>query len=670
IESEVAYEAPRNEVEEVLSSIFAEVLQKDRVGIHDNFFELGGDSIKAIRVMTLSKDQGYPFNIRYFMENPTVEQLAQYFSCEIQGEKQEVELKDNLRKRFFCQDKGRKFEAYSKIIKCEASSDLMRLAAIATCDYHSRLALIQEEDNRLFLQSYEEIQVVTHLSNMNMKNEEESVDKIATCLAAKVGKSNKKVSDILIVEGEKHNYFVIAVKSSTFTNHEFINICEDLLSYTNTQSFYSQAINLDFEILESEKKELTLSADPLTSEEYLSSGNLNIKIIPKETSGIYRSIITLNSNTAELLAKYSKTTIGLDLDQIILVCIAKGLSKITPNYYLGINFYGAEWDGILANQAYILPLMNEDITFVLAKNKNRLKRGSIAVDSEKNKFNITYNSIDETMCGQATNIYCVSEALVISARFQETLSVSFDYQVPAFNIEDIEILAEDVKRSLEQVAKSIHKNNKRKRKLLDYGFSDLEKEFPEYFLQLDLYGEQLEKNSVVYRYRPTYQQAYFLKMDKLSVSMSNVTIYGEYSRKKVIDAIKQIISEESVLRTSYDSYRNYLIEHGYTNTHNIAFIDIRNSSVSNKQLIEDVERKYVYSNKKNEDLTFFLSKISCIQFADDAFYINILIHHAIWDMSSGLAFERRLKKILDEEKKANKVNNYFSQFINKWRVVK
>jgi amino acid adenylation domain-containing protein len=51
-EAEDAYAPPRTQVEEVLCSIWAEVLGRRRVGIHDNFFELGGHSLVAARVLS------------------------------------------------------------------------------------------------------------------------------------------------------------------------------------------------------------------------------------------------------------------------------------------------------------------------------------------------------------------------------------------------------------------------------------------------------------------------------------------------------------------------------------------------------------------------------------------------------------------------------------------
>ena len=47
-----SYVAPGNEMEESLASIWKEVLELDKVGVHDNFFRIGGDSIMAIRLIS------------------------------------------------------------------------------------------------------------------------------------------------------------------------------------------------------------------------------------------------------------------------------------------------------------------------------------------------------------------------------------------------------------------------------------------------------------------------------------------------------------------------------------------------------------------------------------------------------------------------------------------
>lgn len=44
--------APRDDLEQVLAGLFAEVLRVERVGAEDNFFELGGDSLLATRIVS------------------------------------------------------------------------------------------------------------------------------------------------------------------------------------------------------------------------------------------------------------------------------------------------------------------------------------------------------------------------------------------------------------------------------------------------------------------------------------------------------------------------------------------------------------------------------------------------------------------------------------------
>ncbi|MDQ2709421.1 MAG: amino acid adenylation domain-containing protein, partial [Actinomycetota bacterium] len=71
------YVAPRNDAEQTLARIWAQVLGVERVGIADNFFELGGDSILSIRVASrLRAAFGVDLSPRAMFTHSTIAELA------------------------------------------------------------------------------------------------------------------------------------------------------------------------------------------------------------------------------------------------------------------------------------------------------------------------------------------------------------------------------------------------------------------------------------------------------------------------------------------------------------------------------------------------------------------------------------------------------------------
>ena len=69
--------APRTLVEKVLAAIWAELLEREAVGIRDDFFQLGGHSLLATQVLSrVRRLLGVELGVRVLFELPTVEALA------------------------------------------------------------------------------------------------------------------------------------------------------------------------------------------------------------------------------------------------------------------------------------------------------------------------------------------------------------------------------------------------------------------------------------------------------------------------------------------------------------------------------------------------------------------------------------------------------------------
>ncbi|MGJ7609287.1 amino acid adenylation domain-containing protein, partial [Variovorax sp. LT1R20] len=68
--------SPRTPQEEILATLFAEVLRLPKVGIDDNFFDLGGDSISSIQLVSCARKAGLVITPRNVFQHQNVAALA------------------------------------------------------------------------------------------------------------------------------------------------------------------------------------------------------------------------------------------------------------------------------------------------------------------------------------------------------------------------------------------------------------------------------------------------------------------------------------------------------------------------------------------------------------------------------------------------------------------
>jgi thioesterase domain-containing protein/acyl carrier protein len=83
--SDESFIAPRNHLERQLANIWEKILAVQTIGVKDNFFDLGGHSLLAVRVTSqIEKIFGKKLSLTSFFQVPTVEQLANVLSNEVQ----------------------------------------------------------------------------------------------------------------------------------------------------------------------------------------------------------------------------------------------------------------------------------------------------------------------------------------------------------------------------------------------------------------------------------------------------------------------------------------------------------------------------------------------------------------------------------------------------------
>ncbi|TPG68247.1 amino acid adenylation domain-containing protein [Brevibacillus laterosporus] len=73
--SSTLFEAARDEEEEILTTVWRQVLGEDTISIHERFIDLGGDSIKAMKVVSELYKLGYKLQIKDLFEYPTIIEL-------------------------------------------------------------------------------------------------------------------------------------------------------------------------------------------------------------------------------------------------------------------------------------------------------------------------------------------------------------------------------------------------------------------------------------------------------------------------------------------------------------------------------------------------------------------------------------------------------------------
>jgi amino acid adenylation domain-containing protein/non-ribosomal peptide synthase protein (TIGR01720 family) len=176
------YTTPCTAAEKILSRIWAEVLNVERVSVHDNFFALGGDSILSMQLITQARRAGLHLTPRQLFQYQTIAELAN-----VATSRQPVSAQQGIVtgaapltpiQHWFFEQNSSDMHHFNLAVMLEARQTLdakaLATAAARLLDHHDALRLrfeYVEEEWQQFNSAQEEVCVLTSLDLSELTEE-------------------------------------------------------------------------------------------------------------------------------------------------------------------------------------------------------------------------------------------------------------------------------------------------------------------------------------------------------------------------------------------------------------------------------------------------------------------------------------------------------------------
>ncbi|USP97309.1 non-ribosomal peptide synthase/polyketide synthase [Bacillus vallismortis] len=197
------YIAPRNPTEELLASIWQEVLGAERIGILDNFFDFGGDSIKSIQVSSRLYQAGYKVDMKHLFKYPAIADLSQFVApVGRKADQKEVNGRTNLTpiQHWFFEQKMLNAHHYNQAVMLYSAEGFkeepLRRTMERVAAHHDALRMIFEKTPNGYaprITGTDESELY-HLDVMNYKGETDPAQAIAD-------KANEIQSSMVLDQG-------------------------------------------------------------------------------------------------------------------------------------------------------------------------------------------------------------------------------------------------------------------------------------------------------------------------------------------------------------------------------------------------------------------------------------------------------------------------------------
>lgn len=703
-------EQPKTQIQMNILAIFKEILNQDEIGINEDFYDLGGDSIKAIRIVSKLKEQGYSLTINDILQYRTIKELSTNLK---QNKKMALDQSDvtgavlftPIQQKFMDEQLAEPNHFNQSIMLEFATEQLsegkMTQALQEIMIHHDMLRAIYNGGQSV--QPREMVSSFT-LKRYNFEQDSRTIDWFdqTTEIYQSMQKlSNAAQADLSLADGRVFKAVIYQFRDRSF----LLLIAHHLVVDTISWKIILEDLETAYNALKAEQKIKlplkTMSYQKWSQElvDYSKSEELaNELLFWQETAAIVEKSQLKNDLDAERTKQVTilSTQLGMRkttellmqknrfshfyINEILITALTRAIARVTGNSAVSLLMEGhgreqltddteidrtVGWFTVTYPVAFSLGnnSIEADILEVNRSLKAIPKNGigyglakTVLPEISKAEPMVTFNYSGEfNESQQGDHLFKMSPApqgneVSPNNQFGTPIAVNLvivDKNLNSNIVYDNRLFSKEFIQNVnERFLKEIDE-------ILDFLQNEPQSVTDEGDLFVPINWEGSPVKQVI---QPSAMQRMFL--DTLDATM----VYAAFElptsdSERIIEAVKQVVYEQPLLRTSYgwqgEKFRLY--EHPFEESFTIPFIDLSDRPEEDKVIFQKGIKDNMVSALKNET-TNALYHMLLTQINEETTILHLLISHTIWDKYSDTVFYDRIKEYIMNPVKNPKPN--------------
>ena len=299
------YKASGNDIEKTIVEIWEKVLEVKPIGINDNFYHLGGDSIKAIRIVSLLKNEGVICNPRDILNYKTPYLVSQNIGGNVEVSYGAVEGLVELLpiQNFFFDQVNRNDFTQEFVLESVVNLDIniLQNALDELTNLHDMLrAKFSVEDGKYMQEILPLNTQICEINEFVIKGDfKDNVSKIIKNARNSLDVFNKLI-DVSLVRHDGKSYLIFVIHHLIIDGVSWSIILDDLTYIYNHLKFYGRFNLNNHNSFESWFDDVKTFADEISGEENAFDDSTIICPLSESQLGIYLDEKINSKNTAYL----------------------------------------------------------------------------------------------------------------------------------------------------------------------------------------------------------------------------------------------------------------------------------------------------------------------------------------------------------------------------------